>query len=141
MFKLILVLVLVGFGYHHYSGKTAAAKAATSGAARVTALPGGFEPMPPLSGDSGASVVIFAPEDCPEDGAQRADALAAQLTRKGIPVTRSSNANFSFSGADPATIQRVQNVMTGEIPVVFVRGRGKANPTADEVLAAYRAGG
>ena len=36
-------------------------------------------------------------------------------------------------------LQRVNRVMQGELPIVIVHGRGKANPTLDEVLAEYRA--
>jgi hypothetical protein len=82
--------------------------------------------------------VIFAPENCPSEAAQRADALARQLASKGIPVTRSHSANFIFD-TDPgrAVLDRINTVMQGEIPIVFVNGRGRANPRVDDVLSEY----
>jgi hypothetical protein len=33
---------------------------------------------------------------------------------------------------------RVTSVMNGELPIVFVHGKAKSNPTLDEVAAEYR---
>ena len=73
----------------------------------------------------------------PEAAARRADELAERLARDGIPVTRTHNVSFpAVNGTDE--LQRVNRVMQGELPIVIVHGRGKANPTLDEVLAEYR---
>lgn len=137
-FKLMLALVLAVAGWQHYkkSGRTEgpAAQAGEAGAASR-----GFVPLPAFAGSSGRAVVIFAPENCPEDAGRRADALADQLGRSGVPVSRLSHVSFTMNDADPATVQRINAVMTGTIPIVVVRGRAKANPTLDEVMAEYSA--
>lgn len=138
MFKLILVLVVMGFAYHY--GKTTQPAAQVAAATPADSRPSSFLVLPNHPNAPIASVVILAPEDCPEDGALRADAMAARLAKAGIPVTRSSSVGFSYKNADQAYMQSVANVLSGDVPVVIVRGRGKANPTADEVIAEYRAG-
>jgi hypothetical protein len=40
---------------------------------------------------------------------------------------------------DPAIGVRLNSVMNGELPIVFVNGRGKANPTLEEVIAEFGA--
>ncbi|MDD4928497.1 MAG: hypothetical protein PHP85_04390 [Gallionella sp.] len=100
----------------------------------------GFVALPPLDNMASVAVIIFAPENCPSDGAQRANALAGELSRQGIPHTRSSSANFTFSGQNQAELDNVNAVMTGTIPIVFVHGRAKANPSIGEVVDEYRSG-
>ena len=93
------------------------------------------------SGASPNVVLILRPDNCPKEGAQRAEALANELKNRDIPFRLASNVSFSFPGGapDPALVTQLNTVMQGEIPVVFVRGRGKANPTPDEVVAEYDA--
>ena len=137
IFKLMLVLVLLAVGWQQYkkSGRAAPhdAAAGEAGASR------GFVPLPSFAGSSTRAVVIFAPENCPEEAGKRADALADQLGRSGVPVSRLDHVSFTMTDADPATVQRINAVMTGTIPIVVVRGRAKANPSVDEVLAEYSA--
>jgi hypothetical protein len=86
------------------------------------------------------TVIIFAPLNCPSDGAQRADALADELTSRGIPNVRSNSygATVTNPTADQeAKIQRTQDVMNAGVPAVIINGRAKANPTLDEVIAEY----
>jgi hypothetical protein len=127
--KLLVVLALLGFGYHQWTQRGAAPAAA---AANST-----FVDLPSVAGASPMRVMVIAAQDCPEAAARRADDLAERLARDGIPVTRTHNGSFpAGSGADE--LQRVNRVMQGELPIVIVHGRGKANPTLDEVLAEYR---
>jgi hypothetical protein len=60
-------------------------------------------------------------------------------SRDGVQVARPHH--VSFSVADAGEAERVQTVMNGELPIVIVRGRAKANPTLAEVMAEYRATG
>jgi hypothetical protein len=140
-FKLMIVLVLAVAGWQHYTkqpGRTATGDAQAEAGAEASRSRG-FVPLPAFAGSSGRAVVIFAPENCPEDAGRRADALADSLGRSGVPVSRMSHVSFTMTDADPSTVQRVNAVMTGTIPIVVVRGRGKANPSLDEVLAEYSA--
>ena len=99
----------------------------------------GFVQIPAPDGQAGSGIVIFAPRNCPSDAAQRAEALARHLSAEGVPYKRSESAEFgSLSSQDEAT--KVMSVMNGPIPVVFVNGKAKANPTPAEVVAEYRGG-
>jgi hypothetical protein len=140
LFKLMIALVLAVAGWQHYSkksGSTAAADAPTESTGSSASR--GFVPLPAFAGSSGRAIVIFAPENCPEDAGRRADALADSLSRSGVPVSRLSHVSFTTTDADPTTVQRINAVMTGTIPIVVVRGRAKANPSLDEVMAEYSA--
>ena len=87
------------------------------------------------------TVVILAPVNCPSDAARRADDLADRLSRMGIPNVRRAEYSAHFVDASPAQeagLQRAVEVLKGDIPAVFVSGRAKANPTADEVATEFR---
>lgn len=133
-FKLAMALVLAVAGWQHYkkSGRVVATDAPAEASASR-----GFVSLPAFPGSNGRAVVIFAPENCPEDAGRRADALADALSRSGVPVSRLNHVGFNVSGPDEAS--RINAVMNGSIPIVVVRGRGKANPSLDEVLAEYSA--
>lgn len=98
--------------------------------------------MPVLSGASSQTVIVFAPADCPSDAAQRAEAIMGQLASEGVAAARSSEANFDFDAPpDEVTIKRINAVMTeGEMPVVFVNGKAKGNPSLGEIVVEYRRG-
>jgi hypothetical protein len=131
--KILVVLALVGFGYHQWSQRERAVAVAASPPSNS-----GFVALPAVAGAS-ARVMVIAAEDCPEAAARRADDLAERLTRDGIPVTRTHNVSFpAVNGSDE--MQRINSVMNGELPIVFVRGRAKANPSLAEVVAEFRAG-
>jgi hypothetical protein len=102
--------------------------------------PNGFISAVMPDGARSNTVVILAPLNCPSAAAQRADALAQQLSRAGVPNVRSSS--FSTSIPNPSAeqregIERAVTVLKGEIPAVFVNGMASANPSFDEVLAEY----
>ena len=138
--KLLLLLAIGGVGYQYWQGHKAAGGSLASvfgDDAAVVASAAGFVPVPMPDGMSPHGVVVFAPENCPSDAAQRAYALISDLGGRGVPVVRASAANFS-SLADAETQQRVLSVMNGPIPIVFVNGKAKANPSVQDVLAEYR---
>ena len=68
---------------------------------------------------------------------QRADRLAAELSRNGLRVVRIQKIDFDLPNVDQAVMDRLNSIMKGKLPFVFVHGRGKANPTLEEVLAEY----
>ncbi|MBV8605578.1 MAG: hypothetical protein JO224_12900 [Pelomonas sp.] len=100
-----------------------------------------FAALPPVDGQRAATVYVVAAQNCPHDDARRADRLADDLSHMGIPVERTHEARFHFtSRPDAAVMDRMKAIMTGPLPIVFVNGRAKANPSLDEVAAEFRAG-
>lgn len=133
--RILLLLAVLGFAANwwknHDTTSTGAAQKNSNGFISVV-MPDGASPN---------SVVILAPIDCPSDAAQRADNLSSRLTASGIPNIRSSS--YAVNITEPtdeqnAAMQRSVAVLNGEIPAVFVHGMGKANPTAEEVIAEYK---
>lgn len=99
----------------------------------------GFIEIPAPDGQTSRGIVIFAPSNCPSDAAQRAEALARHLSAQGVPYVRSEHAEFG-NLASQDEVSKVMAVMNGSVPVVFVNGKAKANPTPEEVVAEYRGG-
>jgi len=103
----------------------------------------GFMALDPPQGVSTGEVMILAAQNCPREGAQRADRLAREMVERGFRFKRASNASFSPSPTDDidAFVRRHNAVMNGQVPIVFVNGRVKANPGVEEVVAEYEAAG
>lgn len=147
LIKLLLVLGAAGFVYQKWIAPGSAGSASPmSASAPAEAAPAvsrnGFVALPAAADMAGLpAVLVFAPQNCPREAGQRADSLVADLGRSGIPVSRSDHLSLSLDGGNPAAVERLSAVMNGEIPIVFVNGRAKANPTPMEVVAEYRDGG
>lgn len=113
-----------------------------SATAKASGAQGGaseFASIPLPDGVSAHGVVIFTPRNCPSEAAQRARRLMAQLSVERIPYRETSQADFS-SLTSQEEANRVMAVMNGPIPIVYVNGRAKANPTPEAVVAEYRRG-
>jgi hypothetical protein len=119
IFFLAVPIVIFQYWYTHQPAKTAS--------------------LPAVSGADPKQVVVFAPENCPSEDAQRSDAMARDLMNRSIPSLRSHDISFTSSDPDPAIQNRLNTVMNGELPIVIVNGKGKANPTLDQVVAEYMA--
>ena len=135
LLKVLMILALV-FGAHsvwkHPELWSAQGGRAEARAFIDAAMPQGAPPD---------TVVILAPRNCPSEAAQRADNLARELARMGIPHVRQNEYSAHFVDATPeqeAALQRAVAVLQGEIPAVFVNGRAKANPKAEEVAAEFQ---
>jgi hypothetical protein len=126
----VLIVVLLGTGWQLWHRYRPAEQPA------VAESVVGFVRLPMPEGMD-ADVIVFSPEDCPTEAAQRADALVSALKRQRIGVVRAHHATFDIR--DQETADRVHSVMEGPIPVVFVVGRAKANPSVEEVIAEYHA--
>lgn len=135
---IILILVVAGIGYFYWQ-KTKAPK----GPAAIPEISKyGFELMPVLENTDPNAVIIFTQEKLSTQDAERAGALADELSRAGLQFTRSSKADFSFTDKpDAAMMAKLNRIMNGKPPTVFVRGRAKSNPTAADVIAEYKSGG
>lgn len=136
MIKYILIAAIIWGGYSYW--KEHSSEAATNKYILATKSENGFVALPQPSGTSARQVLIFAPQNCSSAEARRADEIAAQLARHNIPYARLDNANFD-SIQDEADFKRLDAVMRGSVPIVFIGGRGKANPAPQDVVAEYRA--
>ena len=100
----------------------------------------GFVALPPADGHSRGKVFVVAALHCEKWEAQRADSLAEELSRKGIPVERTSVTRFTFATPPDSAVMERMEILKGPFPVVFVNGRAKSNPSFDEVVAELRGG-
>ena len=106
-----------------------------------------FVQVPQVVGQSTSTVLVLAALNCSKEVAQRADQLAADLSQSGIPVARINQVQYSFGYRNKEDLERKESVeerdrvdalMRGTLPIVFVHGRAKNNPTLEEVIAEYR---
>jgi hypothetical protein len=134
--KLILAAAVVGGGVHvwqTHERSVAIRNLLASGDAY------GFVPVLTSNGAPANTAIILAAINCPSAQAKRADALAAKLNELGIPNTRANNyAVANVTREQAAMIKQTSAVLGGEIPVVIINGKGKANPSVDDVVAEYR---
>jgi hypothetical protein len=99
----------------------------------------GFVDLAQPQGADPKKVWVIAAVNCPKEGARRADELARDLDLREIAFERRSNVNFSFDVDNPDLFRRINDMMNGEVPIVFVNGRIKANPELEDVIAEYKA--
>jgi len=135
--KWALIAVLLGGGvhvWHHHQHAVIERELA------AVADSNGFVPIATAPGSARNVAIVLAALNCPSAQAQRADALAAQLTRLGIANQRANNYYASITSRDQMPLVNLTNaVLGGEIPIVIINGRAKANPTVEEVQAEYSA--
>lgn len=135
--KLLLLLAVIGAGYHQWGRH----KDAQAFASEAQGGSNGFVSVLMPSGARSGVVLVLAPENCPSEDAQRAASLADRLESLGIPVQRSNH--FSSEVSNPTADQRDRlnravAVINGEVPAVFVNGMAKSNPSLEEVVAQYK---
>ncbi len=143
--KLLVILTIIAGGYKYWSknGKTDPMEIVKNSFSNEkeqtgTSSQNGFISLPPMDGEKKGVVLVIAAENCPHEAAQRADGLAADLAREGIPAIRSHQANWNIKDADNSTTQLILSIMNGPLPIVFVNGRAKSNPTLNEVIAEFK---
>lgn len=134
LYALLAAGAVAGAAHHQWAGHD------LSRATAAMADGNGFVPAQMPDGAAPDSVLILAPVNCPHEGARRADALAQRLQQLGIPAVRSNHYSVARITPDnaPSVNRAVEVLRTEMVPVVFVNGRAKANPTSDEVVAEYR---
>jgi hypothetical protein len=130
--KLVLV-VAVGAGAFNYWRQHSSPGLQTGSHSSAN----GFVALPPVQGQNPSTVLVIAAEDCPEEDAQRADRLADDLKRKGLPVARIHHLTFDLPGTGGADVNLINSVMGGTLPIVIVHGKAQANPSLDQVIAEY----
>lgn len=97
----------------------------------------GFQAMPMPDGVPSRGVIVFAPKHCTSDAARRTEQLVSHLSKQRIAYVRTDQASYN-SLTSPEEASRVMSVMNGPVPIVYVNGRAKANPTPQEVVAEFR---
>lgn len=137
--KILLIAGMLGTAYHYWKKPPRIAAAPTAAAHSGHAT--GFVSLPPVNGAPADTVMVVAAENCPHEDAQRADRLTAELKGRGIPVLRSHQVSFTIDSPDSAVPERINAVMTGQLPIVFINGRAKPNPSLDDVIAEFRGAG
>jgi hypothetical protein len=101
----------------------------------------GFVEVVMPDGAKPGTVIVFAPPNCPSKEAQRARSIHERLTAAGIPAVMSSS--YSVRSAETseefqARLKRTQSVLSqGRIPIVFVNGMARGNPSAAEAAAEF----
>jgi hypothetical protein len=136
--KLALAAVVLGTGVHVWHQHQ---RAVISRELAAVADSNGFVPIATAAGSAPNVAVVLAALNCPSAQAQRADALAAQLTRLGLANQRANSYYASITSREQMPLlSRTNTVLGGEIPIVIINGRAKANPTVEEVQAEYSAG-
>ncbi len=135
LLRWLAAIAVVGICVHWWQERREerAIQAATS--------PSGFLPVPMPDGAARNTVLVFAPLNCPREGAQRANALTEKLTSLGIPNVKTDHYGSQVFEPTPeieASFKRLNVLMKGEIPIVMINGMGKANPSAEEVVAEFR---
>lgn len=134
--SLVIVLVVIAAAVRVWHSHE---HVATARELQAIADVNGFVPVQMPDGAAHDTVLILAPLNCPSAGARRADALAARLTTLGIPNVRMNQYEISAPTRDMQSgIKHAFAILNGDIPAVMINGRGKSNPTADEVATEYR---
>lgn len=128
--KLILILSVCGMVWHYWQGQK---PGVLSGPHSVSES--GFVDLPKPDNFEDGSVIILAAKNCTKEAAQRADRLASELGQLDIPSVRAQH--ISFNNIDPSTKKQLDSVMKGTLPIVLINGKGKPNPTLDEVVSEY----
>jgi hypothetical protein len=131
-FLQLMVVLCVAYGGYHYWQQHQTAKQL-----KMMTNSNGFVEVPLPDGQDPNTVYVVAAENCPHEEAQRADRLFESLSRENVSVQRTHNVGFS-SIKDMSEAERVSAIMNGELPIVFVHGRAKANPSLDDVTAEVR---
>jgi hypothetical protein len=135
--KWLVVIGVLGLTYQWWNEHEAARLVAV----QAEASPNGFIPTTMPTEARPGTVLILAPMNCSRAAGKRADALADELDRMGIPAKRSDHFSVNVTAPtdeEQANLERLNTVVNGEIPAVFINGMGRSNPTADEVAAEYR---
>ena len=137
--KFLLIVGMLGTGYHYWTKQQHRVLPAQNAAAPFSGDTG-FVALP-VNGAPDNMVMVVAAENCPREDSQRAERLADDLKGRGIPVMRSHEVSFTLNSPDSAVPERINTVMNGKLPIVFINGRAKPNPSVEEVIAEFKNGG
>lgn len=151
--KKALLIIAVCFGAYQCYKELTLSRAVSRYAA---SHPGGQDSRPPskagfvdalLPNDVNPEVMtVFTPQFCPLAAGVRGRALIARMKAAGIPTEASSSAKIEIHAGTEAEFEakkrllsKTAEVMNGETPIVFYKGRAKANPSFEDVQFEYQA--
>lgn len=132
---LMVICVAVGVYKHWPTGKSAVVALAAE------ETPGNFVKMPAVQGMTASQVFVISDPHCPRPSGERARQLVQALKSKGIDVVHTGRLEMVPPAPGSVDLDEVNTTLRGEVPIVFVNGRAKANPTLREVLAQYKPAG
>jgi hypothetical protein len=135
----VAAICFLVFGYTHWKHQHEAMALAQLESGPASSA-NGFVALPPANGQGSGTVFVVAAQNCPHEDARRADLLAEELSQKGIPVKRVHDVNFSITRMPgQEVLDRLNLIMNSPLPIVFVNGRAKSNPSLDDVVAEFNA--
>lgn len=132
------VVVLIGLVWWNLHGLRQPSGAAPAVAEAADEI--GFVALPPTAAAAQHVVLVVAARNCPAEDARRADDLARALAARGVPVRRVHEVFFRFRNRQPpdrATRRRMDAVMRGRLPIVFVGERASNNPDVEAVIEEF----
>uniref|UniRef100_B8HUZ4 Uncharacterized protein n=1 Tax=Cyanothece sp. (strain PCC 7425 / ATCC 29141) TaxID=395961 RepID=B8HUZ4_CYAP4 len=139
MQRLLLLLAIGGGVYIYFNPPRAVNPLAQTGVPiAADAQAHGFMPIVAPDNAEAGKVLVIGPT-CNSPNGQRTKVLMQQLAQAGIPYNQTTNINFTNPAlANPQEVERLNQVMGGQAPIVILNGRGKANPTIAEVVSEFR---
>lgn len=129
------------WGTHYQTSRRAELAAAVEAAKAARFAPDtqGFIPLPMPSGAPSNRVVIILPPDGSKAAEQRARDIEKSLVLARVMFFRMTKTDIT--AADEDETAKVKEVVAGDLPIVFINGRVKNNPTSAEVVAEFKAVG
>jgi hypothetical protein len=97
---------------------------------------GGFVALTRPTDAPAGKILIIGPENCPKEEGRRMDSLERAVHAAGIPCVRLQR--VSLAPADSGEARRLNKVMNGELPIVFVGEYAKNNPSLEEIKTQLR---
>jgi hypothetical protein len=140
IFRMILIAALVVIVWHFVSDRPLFRTSPPPSAPPVIERDkAGFADMISPDGTDPNKILIIGPESGPSTEAQHCNDLAQQLANLNIPFQRATTLHLRFSSNKSIDVSRLNVIMSGKPPIVFIHGHAKSDATIEEVLAEYRA--
>jgi hypothetical protein len=140
IFRMMLIAALVVIVWHFVGGPslfTTGQQPSTPPIIQTDKA--GFADMISPDGTDPNKVLIIVPESGPSEEAQHCNELAQQLANLNIPFERFSAHHLRFSSNKSIDVSRLNVIMSGKPPIVFIHGHARSDATIEEVAAEYRA--
>ncbi len=139
IFKVIFIVAIAYGGYNLFAHRGLNDKSGSSVlTARDPKLPTGFMPCPYPAGLEKRQVMIVAPMDSKSEASLKADRLELAVKREGLSVVRTQSYSFgAILNAEQAAQARAAANLP--LPIIFIAGKVKSNPTVQEIMQEYRA--
>jgi hypothetical protein len=142
MKKLIFFAILIGIFVYQKQGSKSGNNAGNSNTSVAAIDVGhGFVSVFMPDGSSPNEAYVLSPINCTSAEVAIGNKLADDLEAAGISAKRSESFRVHVENATDeqnAAINKSTDLLnSGDPPIVFINGYGKARPSVDEVLAVY----